>query len=149
MTSKAVMDDFIAQKTLGIIGVSRGGKKFGNMVFKELTSKGYELYPIHPDAEMLEGVPAYKDLSSVPKPVGGVIVIVPPAQTELVVRQAAQAGIKRIWMQQGSESETAIKYCRENGMSEVHGECIMMYTGKAGVHKFHRWVWKVLGKAPK
>ena len=149
MTSKAVVEDFISQKTLAIVGVSRGGQKFGNMADRELKAKGYKLYPIHPTAETLEGDRAYADFKSLPEKVGGVLIVVPPAQTEKVVREAAAAGITRVWMQQGSESEAAVKFCQENGIAEVHGECILMYAGHSGFHKFHGWLWKILGKAPK
>jgi predicted CoA-binding protein len=82
--------------------------------------------------------------------VDGVIVVVPPAQTEKVVREAAAAGIRRVWMQQGAESQAAIQFCKENGVAEVHGECIMMFTrGDAFPHSLHRWFWKLLGKLPK
>lgn len=149
MTGKSTVDDFISQKSLAIFGVSRGGQKFGNMAYRELKAKGYKVYAIHPEAETLEGDRAYKDLASLPEQVGGVVTVVPPAQTEQVVQQVAEAGIKRVWMQQGSESDVAIHFCQENGISEVHGECIMMYAGQAGFHKFHGWIWKLLGKAPK
>lgn len=149
MTIKAAIEDFIAQHTFAIVGVSRGGKKFGNSIFRDLSTQGYKLYPIHPDAETLEGVAAYKDFKSLPEKVDGLIVVVPPAQTEKVVREAAAAGIQRIWMQQGAESEAAIRFCQDNGMSEVHGECIMMFTlGNAFPHSLHRWLWKLLGKSP-
>jgi predicted CoA-binding protein len=149
MTSKAVVEDFIAQKTLAIVGVSRGGQKFGNMAYRELKTKGYKLYPIHPEAETLEGDPAYKDFASLPEKVGGVVVVVQPAQAEQVVRQAAAAGIQRVWMQQGSESDAAVQFCKENGIAEVHGECIMMYGIGTGLHGFHGTLWKLFGKAPK
>lgn len=149
MTSKAVVDEFVSQEKLAIVGVSRGGQKFGNSAYRELRAKGYQLYPIHPEAEILEGDRAYKDFVSLPEKVGGVIIIVPPAQTEKVVQEAAAAGIPRIWMQQGAESEAAIRFCQEKGIAEVHGECIMMYAGQAGYHKFHRWIMKMVGKAPK
>ncbi len=55
MTSRATVDDFLAQRSLAVVGVSRGGKKFGNMVYRELKAKGYRLFPIHPEAEELEG----------------------------------------------------------------------------------------------
>jgi predicted CoA-binding protein len=78
-----------------------------------------------------------------------VITIVPPAATEEVVKQAHAAGIKRIWMQQGSESEAAIRYCRDNGMTVIDGECILMFAEPAAFyHRFHRWIWKILGKLP-
>jgi predicted CoA-binding protein len=149
MTSKTVVEDFISQQSLAVVGVSRGGQKFGNMAYRELKAKGYKLYPIHPSAETLEGDRAYKDFASLPEKVGGALLVVPPAQTEKVVREAAAAGIKRVWMQQGSESETAIRFCQENGIAEVHGECIMMFAGKNFFHKPHRWVWGMLGKLPK
>jgi predicted CoA-binding protein len=149
MTSKTVVEDFIAQKALAVVGVSRGGQKFGNMAYRELKAKGYQLYPIHPSAETLEGDRAYKDFGSLPEKVGGALIVVPPAQTEKVVQEADAAGITRVWMQQGSESEAAIRFCQENGIAEVHGECIMMFAGKNFFHKPHRWVWGMLGKLPK
>jgi len=149
MTTPATVNDFISQKTLAIVGVSRGGQKFGNMAYRELKAKGYKLYPIHPTADTLEGDRAYPDFKSMPEKVGGVLVIVPPAQTEKVVREAAAAGIRRVWMQQGAESDAVIRFCQENGIAEVHGECIMMFAGKNFFHKPHRWVWKLLGKLPK
>ena len=149
MTSKAVMDDFITRKTLAILGVSRNPGKFGNAIYKELKGLGYRLYPIHPEAETLEGDPAYKDFSSLPEKVDGAILVIPPSQTEKAVREAASAGVNRIWMQQGSESSSAIQFCKENGIAEIHGECILMYTSQSGIHNFHRWLWKVFGKAPR
>jgi predicted CoA-binding protein len=150
MTSKTAIDDFISQDTLAIVGVSRGGKKFGNTTFRELTAHGYKLYPIHPEAETLEGAKAYKNFDSLPEKVNGVIVIVPPAQTEKVVRDAAAAGIKRVWMQQGAQSDAAIRFCQENGIAEIHGECINMFAhDTASFHKFHRGLLKVFGRLPK
>jgi hypothetical protein len=73
-----------------------------------------------------------------------------PAQAEQVVRRAAAAGIRRVWLQQGAESATAIRFCEENGISTVHGECILMFAEPAAwFHRAHRWVWKLLGKLPR
>lgn len=150
MTTRAAVDDFLAQKTLAVVGVSREGKKFGNMAYRELKGKGYRLFPVHPNADTLEGDTCYPNLSSLPEPVGGVLVVVPPEQTEQVVQDAVAAGIERVWMQQGAESEGAIRFCQENGLSAVHGECILMFAEPTGFgHKMHRWVWSLLSKLPK
>ena len=150
MTPKAVIEDFVSQKQLAVVGVSRGGKKFGNVAYRELRAKGYRLFPVHPYAESIEGDSCYPNLKSLPEPVDGVLIVVPPAQTEQVVREAAKAGIHRVWMQQGAESPTAIRFCQEHGMSEVHGECIMMFAhDSAFYHRAHKFVWGVLGKLPK
>ena len=150
MTSKAAVSDFISQKKLAIVGVSRKKSKFGNWALKELRAKGYRLFPVHPEAESIEGERCYHSLGELPEPVGGVLVVVPPAQTEQVVRDAVAARIHRVWMQQGAESPAAIKFCEENGIHVVHGECILMFAEPAvWFHRAHRWVWKMLGKLPK
>ena len=150
MSSKAAVTDFVAQRKLAVVGVSRQGKKFGNMAFRELKAKGYRLLPVHPQAETIEGEPCYPSLAALPEPVDGVLVVVPPAETEKVVREAAAAGIKRIWMQQGAESPAAIRFCQENGLDAVHGECILMFAEPAAwFHRAHRWVWKLVGKLPR
>ena len=149
MTTRAAVSDFVAQRRLAVVGLSRQGRKFGNLAFKELKSKGYKLYPIHPQAETIEGEHCFKTFSALPEPVDGVLIVVPPPQTEQVVRDAAAAGIKRVWMQQGAESSEAINFCQTHGMSVVHGECILMFTEHAAfMHRAHRWVWGLLGKLP-
>jgi len=81
--------------------------------------------------------------------VGGVVVCVPPARTEQVVRDAHRAGIRRVWMQQGAESQAAIRFCEESGIALVHGECILMFAEPAALfHRVHRWIWRLLGRLP-
>ena len=150
MTSKAAVADFVSQRKLAVVGVSRKKMKFGNLAFRELKRKGYKLFPVHPHAEQLEGERCYASLAALPEPVDGVLVIVPPAQAEQVVREAAAAGIRRVWLQQGAGSPAAIRFCEENGISVVHGECILMFAEPAAwYHRAHRWVWGLLGKLPR
>ena len=137
--------EFVAEKSVAIVGVSRT-RGFGNMVLKALKARGYEVFPVNANADTVEGEPCFKSLEALPKPVGGVITIVPPDQTEKVVEECARLGIKRVWMQQGSESPVAIKLCEQKGIALVHGACIMMYAQPAGLHRFHAFVWKLLGK---
>ena len=149
MADKTVVDDFVAQKTLAIVGVSRSGRKFGNMIYKELRQNGYKLYPIHPQAETLEGDKAYKDFAALPEKVGGVIIVVLPARTEAVVRAAGAAGIQRVWMQQGAEDPEAIRFCEEHGIAAVHGHCVLMFLEKPGFpHAAHRFVKRITGSLP-
>lgn len=150
MTSKAAVADFVSHRKLAVVGVSRKKMKFGNLAFKELKGKGYKLFPVHPHAEAIEGERCYRSLSALPEAVDGVLVIVPPAQAEQVVREAAAAGIRRVWLQQGAGSPAAIRLCEENGISVVHGECILMFAEPAAwYHRAHRWVWGLLRKLPK
>lgn len=144
-----VVQDFLAQKTLAVAGVSRQGRKFGNVAYRELRARGYRLFPIHPVAAAVEGDRCYPNLAALPEVVGGVLIVLPPKQTEAVVREAAAAGIRRVWMQQGAASAAAIRLCTEHGMQVVHGQCILMFAEPVrSYHRVHRWIWRILGKLP-
>lgn len=149
-SSMSSVNEFVAQKTLAVVGVSRSGKKFGNSIYKELKKRGYTVYPVNSNAGEFEGEKFYADLNSLPVKPGGVVLSIKPDQTLGMTKEAAAAGIKNIWMQQGSESGQAIEYCAENGINEIHNHCILMFAGQVdSIHKFHRTIWKIFGKLPK
>lgn len=149
MNSKKVVDDFLSQKKIAVVGVSRKKTKFGNAIYKELKQKGYQVYPINPNINTFEDDTCYPDLLSLPEKIDAVIINVPPVQTEKVVKEVKEAGIKKVWLQQGSQSDTAVKFCEENGIECVSNECILMFAQpSAFIHRAHKWVWGVFGKLP-
>jgi predicted CoA-binding protein len=150
MTKMSTVNEFLSQKSLAIVGVSQTGKKFSNYVFNELKSKGYQVIPVNPNTKSISGETCYPNLKALHEKVGGVVVITKPTETEKIVREAQALGIKHVWIQQDAESEDAIRFCKENGMNLVHGECILMFAEPAAFfHRAHRWVWGVFGKLPK
>jgi predicted CoA-binding protein len=38
--------------------------------------------------------------------------------------------VKKIWLQQGSQSQETVKAAREAGVQPVEGKCILMYAAK-------------------
>ena len=150
--SRAEIEEFLSQRVLALAGASRGGRGFGNAVRRVLAAQGRRVLVVHPDAGHIDGVdgaPCWFDLAALPEPAGGVVVVVPPPAAVRVVEDAARAGIRRVWLQQGAESEAAVAFCRREAMSVVWGECILMFAEPAGFpHRAHRWVRGVFGKLP-
>jgi hypothetical protein len=139
----------VAGKTLAIVGVSGGGKGFGNAAYSELEACGYRVLPIHQAASTIQGDPCWRSLAELPERVERLVVVVNPAHAEAIVREAAAAGVRQIWLQQGAESVAALQACEQLGVEVVHGQCILMFTDPVGsIHRFHRWLWKVLRKIP-
>lgn len=132
MTLQAVINDFLAQDTLAVIGVSHDRHKFGNIVYRDLRSKGYRVLAVHPQHATVEGDPCYPDLAALPERVAGIVVVVPPHTTEQIVREADAVGIRRVWLQPGAESATAIQYCNEHGLAVVYDECVMVLAPSRG-----------------
>lgn len=149
MTSKKIVEEFLIQKKIAVVGVSRTKTKFGNAIYKELKQKGYDVFPVNPNLQTFEGDVCYPDLLSIPDRTDAVVINVPPVQAEKVISEANQAGIKKVWLQQGSQSDSAIKYCEENGIDCISNECILMFAQpSAFIHRAHKWIWGVLGKLP-
>lgn len=149
MTSKKLVEEFLAQKNIAVVGVSRKKTKFGNAIYRELKQKDYNVFAVNPNMSEFEGDTCYSDLLSIPEKVDAVVINVPPMQTEKVMREVNEAGIKKVWLQQGSQSDEAINYCEENGIDCISNECILMFAQpSAFIHRAHKWVWGVFGKLP-
>ena len=132
--------EFIETKTYAIAGVSRDRKKFGNYVFRKLTEKGYQLYPINPNATEIDGSACYADISALPADVTHLVVITPKNQTLQVVEAAVNRGIQNIWVQQSAETREVMDFARDKANNFIFKKCIMMYAEPKGMHKFHRFI---------
>jgi uncharacterized protein len=148
MASRKTIEEFVSQPALALMGMSRKKGKFGNLAYHTLVSRGYRVYPIHPDANVIDGVRCYSSFDELPERVDSVVIVLPPASALDAVRKAAAAGVHRVWLQQGSEAPYLLKACEELGINPISGECILMFARPASYHKVHRWLWGVLGKLP-
>ena len=111
---------------IAIVGASRNPEKYGYKVYKDLKEAGYKVYPVNPNTSEILGDKCYPNLESLPVKPNVVNIVVPPNITEKIVKECKKLSIKKVWMQPGSESEEAIKFCNENGIDVVYGVCIMI-----------------------
>ena len=141
------VETFFASPAFAVIGVSANRKKFGNVVYRSMKERGLTVFPVHPSLTTVEGDACYRAVRDLPDNVKSVITVVQPAVTEQVVEECADKGIRSVWMQQGSQSDSAISAATSHGMSVVPDECVMMYLEPVkSVHAFHRWVTRLVGK---
>ena len=153
MVSRTTIDDFLAQRRLALVGASQSGHGFGAIALAELTAKGLQVTPVHRTAATIKvhgaSVPCVRRLADLAGQVTGVVLVTPPAESEKLVREAEAAGIRRVWLQQGAESDAAIAFCEAHGMSVVHHECILMFAGHPGfVHRAHKFLRGTFGELP-
>jgi predicted CoA-binding protein len=122
--------DFLRQGPWAVVGASSNREKYGNKVLRAYQQKKMEVFPINPKEPEVEGLKAYPDLAALPKQVRGISVITPPPVTEKVVAEAADAGVKIVWLQPGAESERAIQIAHERGLEIIaDGSCLLVVTG--------------------
>ena len=139
MNSKQEIQEFLGHKTLAFAGLSRNPQSFSVSAFKELTGKGYRLFPVNPNASSIGGQTCYPSVKDLPEKVEGVVLFTPSSETEKVVREAAAAGICQVWIQRGAESEPALRFCREKGLNAISGQCIFLFAEPVtSIHGVHR-----------
>ncbi|MEM0358714.1 MAG: CoA-binding protein [Hadesarchaea archaeon] len=124
---------FLDRRNLfAVVGASANPDKYGYRVYRDLKEAGFQVYPVNPKLKELFGERCYSSLRELPRKPDVVVTVVPPEVTERVVRECAELGIKKIWMQPGSESKGALAFCLGKGIEVVHGACLMVERRRLG-----------------
>ncbi len=128
-----IIADYLSAGPYAVVGASADRAKYGNRVLRAYLQNEFEVFPINPKAAAIEGLKAYPDLKSLPRKVRGISVITPPPITERVVIEAAEAGVRFVWMQPGAESEEAVRIARDRGLEVIaDGSCFLVVSGYRG-----------------
>lgn len=144
------INSFLKSKNIAVIGVSRSTKGFGVAVYNHLKENSYTVFAVNRKGGFSNSIKLYQSLFKIDHQIDGIITVVPPDETEIVIHQAKDLGINNIWMQQGSESKNAIEFCEQNKINYVTNECILMFAEPVkSIHRFHRFINKISGKFPK
>jgi uncharacterized protein len=152
---KEAASEFLANKRVAVTGVSREAKGHGsNVVYQRLRERGYEVFAVNPNADVVESDPTYRDLRSIPGGVDAVVIGTRPEIAEETMRECAELGIKHVWMHRGpgvgSVSKAATDYGRERGIAVIDGGCPCMFDPTADLgHKAMRLVFTLTGNVPK
>jgi uncharacterized protein len=156
-TLQTKVEDFLAQKRIAVVGVSRSNSLHpaGKMIYDRLKTTGHDVVPVNPQMQTFEGTRCYPDLQSIPGGVDGAVIITRPEVTERIVHDCSDAGVPRVWMHQSlgkkgsSVSPVAVDYCRQHQISVISGACPMMFgSGVDFGHACLRWMLRLTGGLP-
>jgi predicted CoA-binding protein len=95
-------------KTIAIIGASNDRNKFGNKAVRVFRQQGYEVFPVNPKEETVEGLRAYKSIGDVPVRPQMVSVYLPPPVLLKVLPDIAMKGCEELWLNPGTESDEVL-----------------------------------------
>jgi acyl-CoA synthetase (NDP forming) len=77
-------------QTVAVIGASTKGSPLPNIFIRRIRDLGYrgEIYPIHPSADEIDGLKAYRGLAETPRPVDYAYIAIAAAQVPPLLRAA-------------------------------------------------------------
>lgn len=120
-----VEEMMLEKKVWAVVGANTDQSKYGNMIFRKLLGKGYTVYPVNPNYDMVEGHKCYKDLTSLPELPEVIDMVVSPKRGRAVIEEAARLGIKNIWLQPGTHDEELMRLIEDRGLTAVQA-CVLV-----------------------
>ncbi|PKM50864.1 MAG: CoA-binding protein [Firmicutes bacterium HGW-Firmicutes-7] len=117
----------LEKKKWVVVGANQNPEKFGNMIYKKLKLRGYEVVPVNPFFDTIEGDPCYKNLSSIPEKPEVIDMVVGPDKAKAVIEEAAILGIEYIWFQPGTYNDEVLELVKNLGIKSVKA-CVLVAT---------------------
>ena len=130
-----MVQDFLAQKKIAVVGVSDKRETGCNLAYTKFKEHGYQVFPVNPRLSEFQGEPCYPDLKSIPEKPDAIFILASPKVTDEIVQQCVDLGVKHVWMHcmmgtkpglaqsMTSVSQDAVQVCRENGIQVIPGSC--------------------------
>jgi predicted CoA-binding protein len=152
-----LVQDFLAQKKIAVVGVSDKRDTGCNLAYKKFKENGYQVYPVNPRITTFEGSACYADLKSIPEKVEAVFLLTSPKVTEQVIQQCVDLGIKHVWMHcmmgtkpglaagTTSVSQSAVEMCNANGIAVIPGSCPNQFLKPDFGHAMMKGMFQLFG----
>jgi len=130
-------------KTVAVVGASTKGTALPNIFIRRIREFGYggAIYPIHPTAESVDGLKAYRSLGDTPEPVDYAYIAIAAAQVPPLLEEARgrvrfaqviSSGFGEV--EEGRElQEALVTAARAGGMRLIGPNCLGIYTPRGRV----------------
>jgi acyl-CoA synthetase (NDP forming) len=130
-------------KAVAVIGVSSRGTALPNVFIRRIREFGYEgpIYPIHPTATEIDGLPAYKSLADTPEPsdyayIGIAAALIPPllasANGRVGFAPVVWSGVAAVV--EGRELQVQLAAAARAGGARLIGpNCLGLYTPRGKI----------------
>lgn len=109
----------MSRPTVAIVGASADRSKYSNRSVRAHLARGYEVFPVNPREETIEGLKAYRSVLEIPAELDRVSVYLLPAVGMSVIEEIARKGTKELFLNPGSESDRLIEKARSLGLEPI------------------------------
>jgi uncharacterized protein len=115
-------------KTVAVIGASNDPRKFGNKAVRAFVQRGYEVFPVNPHEDKVEGLDAFKSIKDLPVRPEMVTVYVPPPVLLKILPEIAAKSCDELWLNPGTESEEVLAEAERLGLNTIQA-CSILAIG--------------------
>lgn len=115
---------------VALVGATNDPHKYGNIILRDLRSKGFRILPVNPHTTSVEDIPSYPSLHSmveVERP-GLLIYVIPPSRTLESLHEALALDLMDIWIQPGAGDDRVRDFLESGHFRYLMGACVMVET---------------------
>lgn len=151
--TQATIQQFLSARRIAVVGVSRNSRDYSRALFRALCERGYEVIPVHPVADQVEGIACFRSVKDIEPAPDRVMILLPEHLTEQAVIDCGEAGVKHVWLHRrvgtGVADTRAVFRAEEHGIQLITGLCLFMFLPRTGlIHRCHGFALKCMGAYP-
>jgi predicted CoA-binding protein len=106
--------------SVAVVGASPDRRKFGNKSVRAHARAGYDVFPVHPAAAEVEGLPVYKTVADIPRDrLDRVTVYLPAAAGLTFLDTLAGKDIGELWLNPGADDPAVVAKAKQLGLTVV------------------------------
>jgi uncharacterized protein len=116
---------FRSTRTVAVIGASPRPDRHSRDVVSYLHREGYEVIPVRPDRQQVEGLPTFAALEDFGGSVDLAVIFRRPEDVTAHIREAAAKKARAVWLQPGTWSPEAEAEAERQGVALIKERCII------------------------
>ena len=125
MDSVDIIKKIFAMKNIAVVGMSPRQQRTSNYVAMYMDDKGYDIIPVNPSQQNIQGKKSYPSLLDIPVKVDIVNVFRQSQFAASITKEAVSIGAKAMWLQDGVISDEAYNIARTAGLLFVMNDCML------------------------
>ena len=125
MDSVDIIKKIFAMKNIAVVGMSPKEQRPSNYVAMYMDDKGYDIIPVNPSQQNIQGKKCYPSLLDIPVKVDIVNVFRQSQFAASITKEAVSIGAKAMWLQDGVISDEAYNIARTAGLLFVMNDCML------------------------
>lgn len=129
MNNENIKNEMLDKKVWAVLGATPNKGKFGYKIYKKLKDHNYEVYPINPKYDDIDGDKCYKSIEDLPVTPEVLDFVVPPQISFNAIDEAKKKGIGNLWFQPGTSNDDVVNKAKENDFKVVHNDCVLVALG--------------------
>jgi len=121
----SLSDEMLDMENWAVVGASNKHHTYGYKLYKKLKDYEYNVYPVNPNCDSVDGDTTYYSLSDLERDIDVVNFVVNPDIGIEVLKECIDLGIKNIWLQPGTRSQEIHNLAKEKDINVVNS-CVLV-----------------------